>query len=170
MTSRCLSMIAAGLLLAFTANAAWAVNKCVDADGNISFQDQPCPEGVDAAVIDTRTGLAVSPPLPEVGEGPDADDESEDEAILELVSVQATYEGCNNVSDGFADRHGALLAQWKTANAMVLARYGNSGRYRQLLERGLERMRLGAAGNARTQLATFCEGQFVTALAQTQGD
>lgn len=170
MTSRCLTLAAACLLLALNAGDAWSVNKCVDADGHVSFQDQPCPEGVTSDIVDPRTGAVVSPPLPEFGDGPDVEDESQDEAILELVSVQATYEGCAMVSAGFAERHAPVLARWKSANATPLAQFGNSGRYRTLMERGLERMRLGAAGNARTRLASFCEGQFIGELAQTLGD
>lgn len=159
-----------GLLWIWAAGDALAVNKCVDVEGNISFQDQPCPDGAATETIDPRTGAAVSPALPVFGEGPEADDDSEDEAILALVSVQATYEGCAMVSEGFAERHAALLARWKTANATALAQFGNSGRHRMLMERGLQQMRLGAASSARTQLARFCEVQFIPSLVPTLGD
>lgn len=170
MTARCLLPLLTGLCLAVLSGSAWSINRCVDADGAISYQDQPCPDGVASETIDVRTGAVVSPPLPEVGEGPEAGDESEDEAILALVSIQATFEGCALASEGFSERHGELLARWRQANVHQLARYGRSGRYHELFERGMQRMRLGAAGDSRSALAAFCEGQFIPQLVSTLGD
>lgn len=161
----------AGLVLVLCPAPAWTINKCVDADGAISFQDGPCPEGVDAVVVTLRPeagadGADGDASDAAAGSGPDADDDRFDTEILELVSVQATFEGCAGLSDGFAQRHHAVLAQWRSLNAGALQRLGGSGRYRMLKERGVEQMRTDSQGGAGPMLARFCEGQFIPALQQ----
>ena len=46
-----------------SASSAWAVNKCVDAQGRTSFQDAPCAQGQAAKQVDvTPTSKGIQPP------------------------------------------------------------------------------------------------------------
>ena len=42
------------LLLALACTPAWAINKCVDPKGNVSYSDKPCPSGQARSTVETR--------------------------------------------------------------------------------------------------------------------
>ena len=53
-----------------SAGSAWAVNKCVDAQGRTSFQDAPCADGQAAKQVDvTPASKGIQPPVPRAQAG-----------------------------------------------------------------------------------------------------
>lgn len=162
--SRHFTFIITTLFLTLTANSASAINKCVDSGGNVTYQESACPENDNQQDIKLRQQPSTVKSASKE-HGPTANDSSEDATILELVSVQTTYELCTKVSPAFAEKNAPLLKEWNAQNSAKLARFEKSERYKLLLENGrsqsAQHMQMPGIG---TQLAKFCEVQFLPAL------
>jgi hypothetical protein len=166
-------MVIVALVTLGSSPAALAVNKCVDESGRTAYQDKPCPSDAEQHTLDLRgsepraarptTGDADDAASTTVDTGPGVEDESEDQAILALVSMQTGYELCARASDDFADRHAGTLAAWQRVNAVEIARLEPSPRYRMILANGRRQVEQQAAMmmSARAQLVSFCEVQFM---------
>ena len=169
---RSLGSIAAALMLVGAASPAWAVNKCTDKAGKVTYQEDKCPRGDASQRIATPPPkLAASKPprsapKPQPPKGPGAQDESEDETILKLVPVQVGYEGCVAATPDFAQRHASVYGAWRRENAAALAKLERSGRYQFLLENGRKEQRFQQEQepDSRGKQATFCEEQFIPNL------
>ena len=163
-----LAYILAAMSLALATPDAWAINKCVDKAGKVTYQQDKCPEDAKQEVLKAppsrpSTNASSKSPAPS---GPAADDDRDDAAILELVSVQTGYEGCVGASPDFTQRHGAVYAEWRAGNAAALARLERSERYQLILENGRKQLREPEwhMPGVREKLAKFCEFQFIPVL------
>lgn len=171
MADKAFASIVTAILLALAATDAAAINKCTDKAGKITYQEGKCPDNASQHVIKPPTPRPApdTRSRPEPVGGPGADDKREDDTIVHLVSVQTGFEGCVNASPGFAQRHAATYAAWRSDNASALARLESSERYRVILENG--RRQLGDPSmhmpGVREKLAKFCEVQFIPALRNT---
>lgn len=152
-----------------------SLHRCTDADGRVAFQDQPCPPGSTqqtrewvrdpaAAAAATNDDVAVN--------GPDANDSSQDQLILSLVSIQTGYELCTRSATDFDERHAALFEKWRLANAAAFQRVERSQRYRMILANGRRQASEQAAlmTQVPTQFASFCEAQFMPQIERLVGD
>ncbi len=164
--------ILAACLLALAAPHALAVNKCIDKTGSVKYQADPCPDtatqqvitgqkpisgGGEATPLATNGPSGASAPAAASAKKLAADDTSEDGPMLELVSTQTTFEGCSEASPGFAQRNAGVYNAWRAKNAVAMARYENTPRYKLLLENGRTQMR----GQPLERMAGFCDSQVV---------
>ena len=163
-----LAYILAAMSLALATPDAWAINKCVDKAGKVTYQQDKCSEDAKQEVLKTppsrpSTNASSKSPAPS---GPAADDDREDAAILELVSVQTGYEACVGASPDLAQRHGAVYAEWRAGNKAALARLERSERYQLVLENGRKQLREPEwhMPGVREKLVKFCEFQFFPVL------
>jgi hypothetical protein len=162
---------AATLLVALACSQAWAINRCTDKAGKVTYQEEKCPGDSSQKVVTPpqKSGPAQAPratPKPRVPKGPGAQDKREDETILKLVPVQAGYEACVAATPDFEQRHGPVYGAWRKENAAALAKLERSARYRLLLERARQQQReqQEQEEGSRGKLATSCEEQFIPTL------
>ena len=169
MDGQTIRFCAASLALLVFALQAEAVNKCVDKDGRVSYQEAKCPHDAKEQVLALPSRAQTAASARRAGAsaaGPVANDPREDEAILQLASVQSGYEGCVAASPDFAARHEAVYSAWRKANAAGLEKYEGSERYRQILENGRKQLRSPNWNmpGVQAKLAQFCDAQFIPAL------
>ena len=170
--NECFMKTTAFLLLTLAGLApggARAINKCTDAAGKVSYQEQPCPASarqseVAALPAARQPGRSVAVPA---GGGPTAGDTSADKAILRLVSMDSMIESCKHVPD-FQKKGLPLYQKWRQNNQQAYAQYENSGRYAELMARAREQA-LNIAQAAQQQLAAFCSVSAIQALRQQAG-
>jgi hypothetical protein len=60
-TAKAAQMLVALVIATAAAAPAWAVNKCTEPDGKVSFQDAPCAATSKAETLKTRSGNTVAP-------------------------------------------------------------------------------------------------------------
>ncbi len=152
------------ILLMLPAPEAMAISKCIDNAGKITYLEGECPDNEKQQALKVQprpTNEASTNPL---SSGPAADDDRQDGAILELVSVQATYEWCAAASPDFSQQHAAIYTAWREANAGALAKFENSGRYKHLLENGRRQQNAQSMPGASKEIVRFCETQFIPVL------
>ncbi|HSC81915.1 MAG TPA: DUF4124 domain-containing protein [Chitinolyticbacter sp.] len=153
------------IVLALSAMPALAINKCIDQMGNVTYQDTKCPQGASEKAIKTQQARPLGTRAVSADAGtPLADDNSKDEAILKLVSVESTFDGCSSASPEFSRSHASTLEAWRSKNATMLQQYGKSQRYALLMERGRNQAQTLLATGGKENLAAFCEGRFIPML------
>ena len=177
--NECVMKTTAFLLLTLAGLApggAWAINKCTDAAGKVSYQEQPCPASARQSEVAAPRTPAAPPSAARqpgkgaaapAGGGPAAGDTSADKAILRLVSMDSMIESCQHVPD-FQKKGLPLYQKWRQNNQQAYAQYENSGRYAELMARAREQA-LNIAQAAQQQLAAFCSVSAIQALRQQAG-
>ena len=163
--------VALAAALAWGATGAFAINKCTDKAGKVTYQDSKCPDDVKQ---DELKGLpppadeTTAPPAKAAAKPAAAaeDDDPADPHMQDLVSVMVGYEGCTKASADFAGIHATQYATWRTANAKYLARLEHSPRYQEALADG--RKELGAQPFDSPEFLKgymqFCNVQFIPML------
>lgn len=167
-------VVARWLVVALSVAAApsWAIHKCVDASGQVSYQDAPCAPQAQQSTF----GLAGSAQPEPSGDaqpqarssGPAAGDDSQDEAMLPLVGVQALYDTCTRATPDFAITYGEAIQAWRRQHERALADYETSGRYRELLSNAEEEQRQQFSGQD-DALVRFCNAQAGSVLNRMVG-
>ena len=152
---------------------AWAINKCTDAAGKVSYQEQPCPASARQSAVASPRSPAAPPSAArqpgkgtaaQAGGGPAAGDASADEAILRLVATDSLVESCKHLPD-FNEQVMPLYQKWRQNRRQAYAQYENSGRYAELMARATEQARLTRQA-APQQMNAFCSGPALQALRQ----
>ena len=162
----------AAAFLSLAALDAAAINKCVDKNGKVSYQEGDCPQDGKSEVIRTP----VAPPSPDE---PDAAPtkksapkseagDPEDPHMQMLVSTLATYELCA-VEPSFNTKYGPTFANWKSRNAALFERLGRSPRYQTALEASREQTKAQASKSI-DKFVVFCDTQFAPAVQKNYGN
>ena len=150
-----------------------AINKCTDAAGKVSYQEQPCPASARQSAVASPRSPAAPPSAAQqpgkgaaaqAGGGPAAGDASADEAILRLVATDSLVESCKHLPD-FNEQGMPLYQKWRQNRRQAYAQYENSGRYAELMARATEQARLTRQA-APQQMNAFCSGPALQALRQ----
>lgn len=159
----------AQFFLMLVALAAWAPGgasaqmfKCLQADGQASFQQMPCSEGQVPALDDppakAATPGAASPARP-------AADPSvpPTRRARELLELTAWFERCRRDQPGFAEKSGSVYVAWQRRHGAVL------GVHERLLATKVWAARYGAAARP-LHLCTEDWLRSIEALARTPDD
>ena len=134
--------IAIAAVLALATLQAHAINKCIERNGKVSYQNGPCPANTRQENV-----KVYAPPPPPPSKGPaqpvsplnawglvKPDQDGPDPVMDQLVSTMTTYEGCETAAPAFAKAHGAQYEAWRSSNASLLDRLTRSQRYRRVLQ------------------------------------
>ena len=164
-------LVLAATFLSLAALDAAAINKCVDKNGKVSYQEGACPEDGKSEVIRTP------PPAPSPDEADAAParksapkseaGDPEDPHMQMLVSTLATYELCA-VEPSFNAKYGATFANWKSRNAALFDRLGRSPRYQTALEAAREQTKTQASKSI-DKFVAFCDTTFAPAVQKNYG-
>lgn len=166
--NRPLASLAAAALALCALDAA-AINKCVDRNGKVTYQEAECPKDDKAQTIRPQTGGG---PAPEEKEETaetrkpvnPADDDKDDPRMMMTVSTLANYETCS-MEPAFNEKHGATFNNWRSRNKENLARLERSVKYQGVLEQMRNQVRTQAVASP-DKFTTFCDATFAPAVAK----
>ena len=154
--------------LAIVATDAAAINKCVDKNGKVSYQETACPVDVKAEVIRAPSSpggeseKAEADPKAAPDEG---NPDREDPHMLTLVSTLANYDQCSAASPEFTAANAVTFNNWRTRNAKLFERLAKSPRYEAILENTRGQVRA-QSSYAPDKFVAFCNSQFAPAVAK----
>jgi hypothetical protein len=153
----CSSVFICGFLSLSVSAQAQTLYKCLQANGRVLYQQEPCP--------DPRKQSLVRPPDPVAAKSEAELRAERDQAAKgaeaemgEVIQVIADASLCTGDVPGWDDRNGAAIREWKIRNGKAVARFDQDqeARRKAMARMDMERGRFAVERN-RNALAESCE-------------
>lgn len=154
---------------------AHAINKCKDASGKVTYQDEACddsskaqvmkvPQKAPPAAASAKGGVPASPASAGDNSTPGAGVKLLNREMLGLAAMHATLENCARVDSAGRSKYLAALSKWRSENAESLKRHENTEAYQSILQRVREENGSNQSEATRENLRMQCEQKILPSL------
>jgi hypothetical protein len=154
---------------------AHAINKCKDASGKVTYQDEACddsskaqvmkvPQKAPPAAASAKGGAPASPASAGDNSTPGAGVKLLNREMLGLAAMHATLENCARVDSAGRRKYLAALSKWRSENAESLKRHENTEAYQSILQRVREENGSNQSEATRENLRIQCEQKLLPSL------
>lgn len=172
---RAIAFLTMTLVAVLASVNAHAINKCKDASGKVSYQDEACsdsskaqalkiPQKAPPAAATSKGGAPASTASAGDNSTPSAGVKLLSREVLGLAALHATLENCARVDSAGRSKYQAALSKWRSENAEALSRYENTEAYQSILQRVREENGSGQSEADRANIKAMCEQKILPGL------